>query len=172
MGLSVIYMVKNRDSFMTEKPKPAIFVTTIEKESIEKLKKDLEEQGFEFSNPPYTIFAAKKKGVSHALYSSLKLTVQGKEMAPFIEFYLEPEILKNVSFTYGEVAKPQDKTARIGVDEAGKGDYFGPLCVAAVFAEGDGIQRLQKLGVKDSKKLTDAQVLKIAKSIRQEFQHS
>jgi ribonuclease HIII len=157
---------------MTANDKPSIFVTSIAKDVIEKLKKDLEEQGFEFTTPPYTHFSAKKKGVSCTLYTSLKLTVQGKEMAPFIEFYLEPEILKNVSFTYGAQAEPLDETGRIGVDESGKGDYFGPLCVAAVFAQGDGIHKLAKLGVKDSKKLTDVQILKIAKSIRDEFQHS
>src|SRR5207249_4523347 len=110
--------------------------------------KDLTEQGFEFSSPPYTHFSAKKMGISCTLYTSLKLTVQGKEMRPFIEFYLEPEILKKFDFTYQGSAVEHDKTGRIGVDEAGKGDFFGPLCVAAVFATGDMVQKLAQIGVK------------------------
>ena len=153
---------------------PNIFVMTLDHDVIQKLKNDLTEQGFEFSQPPYTIFAAKKKGISCTLYNSFKLTVQGKEMRSFIEFYLEPEILKNVSFTYAEQAPAivHDEKGRIGVDEAGKGDFFGPLCVAAVFAEGAKVQELVKLGVKDSKNLSDAQVKKLAKSIKQNFQHA
>ena len=62
-------------------------------------------------------------------------------------------------------------TPRIGIDESGKGDFFGPLCVAGVFAEGNGIKRLQELRVKDSKKLTDPQIAKIPDAIQKEFQH-
>ena len=62
---------------------PSIFVTTITADLIEKLKHDLPSQGFELSQPPYTHFSAKKKGVSCTLYTSLKLTVQGKEMRSF-----------------------------------------------------------------------------------------
>ncbi len=161
-------MVKN------DAPPPSIFVTTITSDLIEKLKHDLPSQGFELSQPPYTHFSAKKKGISCTLYTSLKLTVQGKEMRSFIEFYLEPEILKKFEFTYKEPINPvtHDTKGRIGVDESGKGDFFGPLCVAAVFASGEKIQRLVELGVKDSKVLSDALIKKIAKQIRGEFQHS
>ncbi|MDB6080985.1 MAG: rnhC [Chlamydiia bacterium] len=156
--------------------KPNIFVTTINPDVIPILKKDLETQGFEFSQPPYTIFSAKKKGVSCTLYTSLKLTVQGKEMGSFIEFYLEPEILKELSYTYSEkklpTVTPQSEIGRIGVDESGKGDFFGPLCIAAVFAEGKEIPRLTELGVKDSKNLNDPVILKLARIIQKDFQHS
>ena len=155
-------------------PLPSIFVTTITADLIEKLKNDLPSQGFELSQPPYTHFSAKKKGVSCTLYTSLKLTVKGKEMRPFIEFYLEPEKLKKFEFTYKEAVSPvtHDLTGRIGVDESGKGDFFGPLCVAAVFASGEKVHRLVELGVKDSKLLNDTLIRKIAKQIRGEFQHS
>ena len=43
----------------------------------------------------------------------------------------------------------------IGVDEAGKGDYFGPLCIAGVFIDPESEEKLKPLGIKDSKLLSD-----------------
>jgi len=58
----------------------------------------------------------------------------------------------------------------IGVDESGKGDYFGPLVVAACFVGPEHMAELD--GVKDSKKLTDKQSLAIAGKIRATCPHS
>jgi ribonuclease HIII len=145
------------------------FVTNVDIHLAEKLKADLIEMGFELNQMPYTIFSAKKKGVSCTLYQSGKMMVQGSEMKEFIEFYLEPQILKNVSYTQAEHLL--DLTARIGVDESGKGDFFGPLCVAGFYAEGNEIKELHSLGVKDSKDLSDASILKLAKKLREKFQY-
>lgn len=150
-----------------EKPTP--FVTTVDITIANKLRQDLENQGFDISTPAYTIFAAKKKGVSCTLYQSGKLTVQGKESPAFLEFYLEPEILGSFDTTYPELQLNQ--TARIGIDESGKGDFFGPLCIAGVYAAGEGVLKLKKMGVKDSKTLTDASILKIAAKIRANCVH-
>lgn len=143
---------------------PHVFVTTLQGSSVPKLRKGLEELGFEFTTPPHTVFSAKKPGLSCTLYKSLKLTIQGKGMSSFLEFYLEPEILQSPAFTYAkELCLAQmDKRPRIGVDEAGKGDYFGPLCIAGVFANEEDCSKLLVLGVKDSKKLSDAQIYSIA----------
>src|SRR5262249_23921255 len=107
--------------------------------------------------------------VSCTLYESGKLMVQGKEMTPFIEFYLEPEILK--TFKHGYEAFNIDDTARIGIDESGKGDFFGPLCVAGIFAEGAHFAELHKMGLKDSKLIADGAILKIGKKIRESTVH-
>ncbi|GAB4191270.1 MAG: ribonuclease HIII [Simkaniaceae bacterium] len=146
------------------------FVATIDINLAEKLKADLIQQGFIITKPPYTIFSAKKKGVSCTLYTSGKLTVQGKEKHDFIAFYLEPEILK--VFTYSHPQHYIDKHARIGIDEAGKGDYFGPLCVSGVYADEKGIAKLLSLGIRDSKKLSDNSVKKLAEKIGKEFPYS
>lgn len=146
-----------------------IFVATIDTKLADKLIHDLKGQGFSLSTPAYTIFSAKKPGVSCTLYQSGKLTVQGKEMASFIEFYLEPEILQTFSFSHP--ATDLNLTARIGIDESGKGDFFGPLCIAGVFAEGDAITKLKSLGVKDSKNLSDKQIREIAAKIRTNYIH-
>ncbi len=143
---------------------PATFVAKIDESLAAKLLSDLKSQGFEISKPQYTVFSAKKKGLNCTLYESGKLVVQGKETPKFMEFYLEPHILKTFEYSYAD--HHLDTSARIGVDEAGKGDFFGPLCIAGVYAEGDVIAELKKIGVKDSKNMTDKAILKLAKEIR------
>ena len=146
------------------------FVATIDLSLAPKLESDLQGQGFEMTKPPYTLFSAQKSGVSCILYTSGKITVQGKQKDDFIAFYLEPEILQSVAYTYPE--ENVDMTPRIGVDEAGKGDFFGPLCIAGVQASKEGISRLLKMGVKDSKKLGDKAIIAMAAKIRPEFPHT
>ncbi len=151
------------------KKKPACFSTTIDLNLKEKLRRDLEDQGFKISIPPYTIFSAQKKGITCALYESGKLVVQGKEKDEFIEFYLEPEILKEFKYTNPEAHVPMH--ARIGVDEAGKGDFFGPLCIAGLYADEKKIKELISMGVKDSKKMSDKSILEFAKELKKNFVH-
>lgn len=55
---------------------------------------------------------------------------------------------------------------RIGVDESGKGDYFGYLVIAGVIADDKTESRLKSLGVKDSKKLLDSAALRLATAIK------
>lgn len=126
------------------------------------LRTRLLELGFELTQSPHTEFVAKKKGVSCTLYLSGKLVVQGKEMGEFIRFFLEPEIL--CTFTYGQTPSI-DMRPRIGGDEAGKGDFFGPLCVAAVFADEQTLPQLAQMGVRDSKTLKDDQIMMLGRKI-------
>lgn len=146
---------------------PACFVATIDLSLKDKLKQDLLEQGFELTEAPYAFFSAKKSGISCNLYLSGKITVQGKGKDEFITFYLEPEILKNVSYTYP--ASLHNENARIGLDEAGKGDFFGPLCIAGLYAGEGQVETLLKLGVRDSKKLSDDKILSISKKLKSTF---
>jgi len=150
--------------------KPATFVATIDLNLADKLREDLASRGFKFEKPPYTVFSAKKEKLSCTLYTSGKLTVQGKGKDEFIEFYLEPEILGNLSYTHPEINV--DFTPHIGIDEAGKGDFFGPLCIAGVYADGEGIKEMMQIGVKDSKALSDETVHKVAKKIKDRFPYS
>jgi ribonuclease HIII len=57
--------------------------------------------------------------------------------------------------------------ARIGSDESGKGDYFGPLVVAAVYVDKQTEPQLQALNVRDSKQLSDSAILRLAEEIRE-----
>ncbi len=144
------------------------FVAQLSQAMASQLEQDLILKGFEITHPQYTIFQAKGKGISVTLYASLKLVVQGKEMRDFIEFYLEPEILKTPLYTHKSTLMilNQDTSPKIGSDEAGKGDFFGPLVVASVCSRGESdIMWLVEAGVKDSKLLKDEKICKIAKSI-------
>ena len=67
----------------------ACFVAEIKAPQVDKLKTDLENQGFEIKSGPHLIFHASKKGIQVHLYQSLKLTVMGKDKDEFILFYLE-----------------------------------------------------------------------------------
>lgn len=60
----------------------------------------------------------------------------------------------------------------IGIDEAGKGDYFGPLVIAAVHVDEEKIPFLTDLGVKDSKSLSDGRVIRMEREIRSRCVHS
>lgn len=149
--------------------KPSCFVTTIDLKLADKLRHDLAAKGFQFETPPYTIFSARKEKISCTLYTSGKLTVQGKGKDEFIEFYLEPEILGHLAYSHPEINV--DFTPHIGIDEAGKGDFFGPLCVAGLYADEAGIRELMQWNVKDSKVLSDENVHKLAKKLKDRFPH-
>jgi ribonuclease HIII len=150
-----------------------IFVTTLDLKLSKKMLEDLTAQNFDITTPPHTFFSAKKKGVSCTFYKSGKLTVQGKEMRSFLEFYLEPQILGTFTETYKHLVLPEAEHVEdhIGIDESGKGDFFGPLCIAGVFAPKTSIARLKEIGCRDSKMLTDVAIITIGKRIKQEFQH-
>ena len=60
----------------------------------------------------------------------------------------------------------------IGVDESGKGDFFGPLVIAALVADDAEQERLKALGVRDSKKLTEKRILDIAADLQASFTHA
>lgn len=150
--------------------KNSCFVATISLEFADRLRNDLVEQGFKITLPAYTVFSAQKKGVSCTLYTSGKLTVQGKDMEEFITFYLEPEILQSVAYSYPETQV--DLTPHIGIDESGKGDFFGPLCIAGVQADEAKIKELLSLGVRDSKRISDSVVRKLSAKIKAAFPHA
>lgn len=150
---------------------PATYVAMIDLKKGERLRAELVDRGFDLTQPPHTAFAGKKEGITCVLYTSGKLVVQGKHKGEFIEFFLEPEILesfqgyseKTTSSTSSSLNKPG---GWIGIDESGKGDLYGPLCVAGVFAVGSHLDELKAMGVMDSKKLTDARATLLAKKIR------
>jgi len=56
--------------------------------------------------------------------------------------------------------------ARIGLDESGQGDYFGPLVIGAVYVDEQTEDKLIALGVRDSKLLTDNRMLAMAEEIK------
>jgi len=64
------------------------------------------------------------------------------------------------------------KSGRIGIDESGKGDYFGPLVIAAVYVNAESEPDLRLMEVRDSKRISDGRILEMAPDIRQVCKHS
>ncbi len=69
--------------------------------------------------------------------------------------------------------QPHHQTVeRIGIDESGKGDYFGPLVIAAVFVDATTQGELTLMNARDSKKISDGRILEMAPDIRTICPHS
>jgi ribonuclease HIII len=132
-------------------PERTSYTCQLPPDKVAQLKADLERRGYNFRDVPYAHFGAEHRGdkVSVALYQSGKFVIQGKGTTDFIQFYLEPQLLGEVKFGYEDVLDPSRLQPRIGVDESGKGDFFGPLVVAGVFVNESAIHELTELGVKD-----------------------
>ncbi len=140
-------------------------VMTLDLNLVEPLKRYFNTHEFTLTTPPHTLFSARKPGLSCTFYESGKFVIQGKDSPEFIEFVLEPEFLKEFSLTY-PASQNVNFIPHIGIDESGKGDFFGPLCIAGVYVNQDQASLLQKIGVKDSKTLGDTAIKKMAREIK------
>ena len=128
----------------------------------------LQEHEFEMREVPYARFAGKRDKINVVFYESGKLVVQGKGTREFVEFVLEPEILKEARLGYEAELNPEMMVARIGVDESGKGDFFGPLCIAGVYVNESVCRALEEAGVRDSKRITsDKRIAALTKAIQE-----
>lgn len=140
------------------------FVAQLSEAQIKLLLQTLPSQGFTLLPREHAHFFAQKKGVSCTVYLSGKIVVQGSESPEWIDYYLEPEILKKIMRSargdWYENFEPH-----LGSDEAGKGDLFGPLCLACVGVEEKHLPWLHEIGVKDSKLISDIQVRVLAREI-------
>jgi len=127
----------------------------------------LREHSFEFRQVPYAKFAAANDKVNAVFYESGKLVLQGKGTEEFIDFVLEPEVLKKAHRGYEAVLNPDLLLPRVGVDESGKGDFFGPLCVAGVYINASIIDQWKMAGIRDSKNISsDKRIRELAELIR------
>ena len=132
-----------------------------------RLRGDLEARGFSFREVPHARFGATRGKLQVTLYNSGKLLMQGKDTREFVEFYLEPVLLKEAKLGYETVADPSMLEERIGIDESGKGDYFGPLVVGGVHVDADAARKLIDAGVRDSKNVkSDKQIELLYRKIR------
>ena len=129
----------------------------------------LDESGFQFAPKPYTIFFAQKNKLSIAVYEKgPKVLVQGRGVEEFVQFELEPKILGEARLGYEEVHSPEMFEPHFGVDESGKGDFFGPLVIAGVYVDRGIARKFLEVGVQDSKRISsDARIQALATSIRQ-----
>ena len=144
------------------------FTSLLTAEQATKLRSLLQELGFEFSAKQYTLFFAQKNKLSVAVYEKgPKVLIQGKGVEEFVQFELEPKILGEAKLGYEEVHSPEMFEPHFGVDESGKGDFFGPLVIAGVYVDRGIARKLMEGGVQDSKRISsDARIRAIAETIR------
>ena len=134
------------------------YTEKVQENDIEKLKGYFKQKNAEFDSLPYALFRAKGNGFNAVLYKSLKLVVQGSEVSQIAEEIKE--------LIFSEDIEIKEFSPHIGVDESGKGDYFGPLVIAGVYVDETNVERFKKMGVKDSKQLKDIQIQKMAVDIK------
>ncbi len=116
---------------------------------------------------PHARFAYESAKTNLVFYQSGKLVVQGKGTGEFVEFLLEPEILQEAKLGYETVLNPELLLPRIGVDESGKGDFFGPLCIAGVYVNERVLAAWKDAGIRDSKNISsDKKISDLAELIR------
>ncbi len=124
-----------------------------------KLRAILDNGSYRKVEVPYSDIAVKGEDFSATLYSSGKFLVQGRGTEDFVLFVLEPQVLGAATLGYEEVIDPNSTAPHMGIDESGKGDFFGPLVACAAYTDPTLSARMQEIGVRDCKKLSDAQVL-------------
>ena len=132
--------------------------------------------------PPYAIFQVKDFDCVTTLYESGKVMFQGIGADIEASYWTEQERVLNgkvidTSSKEKEKKEKEEKKifineASVGSDEVGTGDYFGPLVVTAAFVSKENIAWMQDLGVRDSKKLTDDKIIKIAPELIKRIPHT
>lgn len=154
---------------MADTKKVTSYVCTVTEEQAEALRILLEGRGWSFSEQPYARWKAVREKTNVVAYNSGKLTVQGGGTADFVMFTLEPEILHTFGFGYGDEPKvPEVIDPHGGVDESGKGDFFGPLCIAGVYADSVTGPKLREIGCCDSKLIKSSRkIMELAVKIRE-----
>jgi ribonuclease HIII len=144
------------------------YTHALTKDQAAKLRNLLADSGFQFSAKEYTLFFAQKNKLSVAVYEKgPKVLVQGKGVEEFVQFELEPKIFGEAKLGYEEVHSPEMFKPHFGVDESGKGDFFGPLVISGVYVDQGIARKLLDAGVQDSKRIgSDARIRALGQAIR------
>lgn len=114
---------------------------------------------------PYVVFQAEEEDTVITMYTSGKVMFQGTSADVDATMWKE---IDGQNISQKEVTEDDKKyyyCSSIGSDEVGTGDYFGPIVVTSSFVSKEDIPFLEELGIKDSKKLDDEKILKIAPQV-------
>ena len=112
------------------------------------------------SKNQYIVFYAKLPKATISVYTSGKVVFQGEDAERIAQ-----------QFGHAASLRPQQQENIIGTDEVGNGSYFGPLVVVASFVNAEDVLLLKKLGVADSKKVTDEKIYQIAPQLIENITH-
>ncbi|WP_028783402.1 ribonuclease HIII [Thalassobacillus devorans] len=118
--------------------------------------------------PQAALFVAKTPGSTITAYQSGKVLFQGKSPEDEAAKWGKADQPVKTKVSKQHAYHPPESlftSSHIGSDEAGTGDYFGPITVAAAYVKKEQVALLKELGVKDSKHLTDVKIRSIAKDI-------
>jgi len=143
------------------------FTFVLSKEQQEALKILLNMGNYKRKEVPHTLIAVEAQDCVVNLYKSGKCLVQGKGAEDFVIFFLEPNVLQAATVGYEEILNPDLVSPHMGIDESGKGDFFGSLVACAVYVDPDLAHAMQEIGVKDCKLLSDKSVFIIGHKTRQ-----
>ena len=145
-----------------------LFTSPLSPEQAAKLRLLLEADDFKFEPKPYTLYYASKNKLNVAVYEKgPKVVLQGKDTADFVQFRLEPEILGEAKIGYEAVHNPELFEPHFGIDESGKGDFFGPLVIAGVYVDRGIARKFMEAGIQDSKRIgTDKRIRDLARIIK------
>ncbi|MDR1666043.1 MAG: ribonuclease HIII [Puniceicoccales bacterium] len=158
--------MKSRPAKETSSTKTS-YTLTLSEEQVEALGRWCDARCWSFYSVPYARFAFRGDQVNVVAYGSGKVVIQGKKTETFVTYVLEAEITKTPQLGYEEIQHPEWFQPHAGMDESGKGDFFGPLVVACVVADGVMVRHWLSHHLKESKKVaSDGAVLKLDKLVR------
>jgi len=161
-------MTRNRREEPEEPKKLATYTLKLDDAQMNKLRGLLQERGWTPFEVAYSRFAfrADHLKVNVTAYTSGKVVVAGKGTEDFVRDVLEPEVTGAPKLGYEEVNHPDWFESHAGLDESGKGDFFGPVIAATVIADRPAIDAWIAAGVKDSKKIAEPQIFRLDALIR------
>ena len=120
---------------------------------------------FQTTPPQYAKWQLKPENCVITCYTSGKTVFQGKDANVYVAAFMQgQDEIPNTATT--------NQYPQAGSDEVGTGDYFGPVCVCASYVTHDDVDFLIKLGVRDSKQMSDADMLKIGPLLVERIPHS
>lgn len=112
----------------------------------------------------YMIARVKMATVTITIYRTNVVLFQGMDATKEYNFWAKKFNLEIIENTSADVTDYNLLNA-IGTDEVGTGDYFGPIVVCATYTTKETANKLRQLGVKDSKLLTDSQIIALSMEI-------
>ena len=138
---------------------------------IEKYLENLSGEGFNTSVPERKEFNFEASISSEKESLKLQVYFGKKGIKTVLQGNKESDLYRRVSsvlfgdklFSEEEIKEPE---SYIGIDESGKGDYFGPLVIAGVYVQNEVKNNLLRIGVKDSKQLPDYQIKEVSAKIK------
>lgn len=120
---------------------------------------------FQTTPPQYAKWQLKPENCVITCYTSGKTVFQGKDANVYAAAFMQgQDEIPNTATT--------NQYPQAGSDEVGTGDYFGPVCVCASYVTQDNVDFLIKFGVRDSKQMSDADMLKIGPLLMERIPHS